>query len=261
MLTRIYIDNFRCFVNFEYRPERKHLLLGPNGSGKSSLFTAISYLKQFISGDENPFTEASRTRWQDRPVQVFEVEALLDGQKYEYRLQLETKHMSVVQEQLKVSGATVFDLETGILHFFPANGSPAATIPIETTRSTLHLWQLSNPHVGRFIGWMKSVRCFRIDEHPAVREASADREMQLPDDELDNLAGWYRYLVQTYPDENVRYLTSLRQALAGFQTLRFSSDEDGTRKLRADFAGPRNEKLTYGLSELSEGQWCSCACT
>jgi predicted ATPase len=256
MLTRIYIDNFRCFVNFEYRPERKHLLLGPNGSGKSSLFTAISYLKQFISGDENPFTEASRTRWEDRPAQLFEIEAHLDGQKYEYRLQLETKHMSVVQEQLKVSGATVFDLDTGILHFFPTNGSPATTIPIEATRSTLHLWQLSNPHVGRFIGWMKSVRCFRIDEHPSVREASADREMQLPDNELDNLAGWYRYLVQTYPDENVRYLTALRQALAGFQTLRFSSDEDGTRKLRADFAGPRKEKVTYGLSELSEGQWC-----
>ena len=28
MLKRIYIDNFRCFVNFEYKPERKQLLLG-----------------------------------------------------------------------------------------------------------------------------------------------------------------------------------------------------------------------------------------
>ena len=42
MLTRIYIDNFRCFVNFEYRPERKQLLLGANGSGKSSLFTRFA---------------------------------------------------------------------------------------------------------------------------------------------------------------------------------------------------------------------------
>ncbi len=85
MLTRIYIDNFRCFVNFEYRPESKQLLLGPNGSGKSSLFTAINYLKRFVKGDENPFTQASRTRWQDRPLQVFEIEALLEKQKYEYR--------------------------------------------------------------------------------------------------------------------------------------------------------------------------------
>ena len=48
MLKRLYIDNFRCFVNFEYKPERKQLLLGANGSGKSSLLDAIRLLKEFI---------------------------------------------------------------------------------------------------------------------------------------------------------------------------------------------------------------------
>jgi len=54
----------------------------------------------------------------------------------------------------------------------------------------------------------------------------------------------------------VRYVTSLREALAGFQTLRFSSDEDGTRRLRADFTGPKKGSVNYALSELSEGQRC-----
>ena len=48
MLTRIYIDNFRCFVNFEYKPDKKQLLLGAIGSGKSSLLDAVGYLKQFV---------------------------------------------------------------------------------------------------------------------------------------------------------------------------------------------------------------------
>ena len=61
MLTRIYIDNFRSFVNFGSRPEQKQLLLGPNGSGKSSLLEAIRYVKWFIEGDENPFTQSTRT--------------------------------------------------------------------------------------------------------------------------------------------------------------------------------------------------------
>ena len=38
MLKRIYIDNFRCFVNFELNLEKVSLLLGPNGSGKTSIF-------------------------------------------------------------------------------------------------------------------------------------------------------------------------------------------------------------------------------
>src|SRR5580658_863938 len=99
MLTRIYIDNFRCFVNFEYSPENKQLLLGANGSGKSSLLTAIRYIKRFVKGDENPFTQSTRTRWQDRPLQVFEIESLLDKQKYEYRVEIrfasETRQPSV----------------------------------------------------------------------------------------------------------------------------------------------------------------------
>jgi AAA15 family ATPase/GTPase len=41
MLTRLYIDNFRCFVDFEYRPGRTNLILGRNGSGKSSMLDAL----------------------------------------------------------------------------------------------------------------------------------------------------------------------------------------------------------------------------
>src|ERR1035438_8007604 len=99
MLTRIYIDNFRCFVNFEYRPEKKQLLLGANGSGKSSLLEAIRCVKSFIAGEENPFTQSTRTRWQDKPLQVIEVDALLDRKEYLYRGEIrfasETRQTSV----------------------------------------------------------------------------------------------------------------------------------------------------------------------
>ncbi len=82
----------------------------------------------------------------------------------------------------------------------------------------------------------------------------ADSEEQEPDDELENLAGWYRHLVQAQPDDNVKFLNSMRETLNGFQTLRFAADEDGTRKLWTDFSAPRKDSVTYSFSELSEGQ-------
>jgi predicted ATPase len=259
MLTRIHIDNFRCFVNFDYLPQRKQLLLGPNGSGKSSLLAAIHYLKQFVKGDENPFTQSTRTRWLDVPLQVLEIDARLDGRKYEYRVEIrfapETRQQSVSLERLTVSDTPVFELANGEIRFFP-NGDEKMAVPFRTTKSALHLSQLSNPKVQRFVEWVESLHCFRIDAYPSAMDESADKEEQEPDDELENFAGWYRHLVQAYPDDNVRFVNSMREVLNGFLNLRFASDEDGTRKLWADFGAPKKKRSSYAISELSEGQRC-----
>jgi len=259
MLTRIYIDNFRSFVNFEYRPESQQLLLGPNGTGKSSLLEAIRYLKLFVKGDSNKFTQSTRTRWQDRPLQVIELGASLDGTPFEYRVEVgfaaPAREPSVILERLQVSGATVFELADGQIRFFPSGGSSMA-VPLRTNRSALHLSLLSNSHVRRFVEWLDRVHCFRIDAYPGTMDEAADNEECEPDFELDNLAGWYRYLVGTYPDENVNFLASLRDCMDGFQTLRSSSEEDGVRKLRAEFLAPTGKRVSYSIAELSEGQRC-----
>jgi predicted ATPase len=260
MLTRLYIDNFLCFVNFDYRPETKQLMLGANGSGKSSLLTALRYLKWFVKGDGNRFTQSTRTRWQDMHLQVLELEALLDREKYEYRVEIrfspETREPSVQLERLKASGAPVFELANGEIHFFPNNSSQSTTVPLETSKSALHLSLLSNSRVRRFVEWMESIHCFDIDAYPEAMDESADKEDRDPDDELENLAEWYRHLVQAQPEENVKFLASMRETLTGFQALRFTSGEDGRRNLRADFTAPKIKTVNYAISELSQGQRC-----
>jgi hypothetical protein len=72
---------------------------------------------------------------------------------------------------------------------------------------------------------------------------AADNEEREPDFELNNLAGWYRSLVTTYPDENVKFLNSLKRCMDGFLTLKFSSQEDGVRKLRAEFTSPTKKRV------------------
>lgn len=257
MLTRIYIDNFRSFVNFEYRPQTKQLLLGPNGSGKSSLLEVIRYLKMFVRGDSNKFTQSTRTRWQDRPLQVIEIEANLDGKPFKYRVEIGfaavTREQSVNLERLKVSGTTVFELADGQIRFFPSDSSSMA-VPLQTNRSALHLSLLSNSDVRRFVEWLDRVHCFDIDAYPGQMGEVADSEEREPDFELDNLAGWYRFLVQSYPEENVKFIASLRECMDEFQALKFSSEEDGVRKLRAEFLAPTQKRVSYSISELSDGQ-------
>src|SRR5579862_5097294 len=92
MLTRLYIDNFRCFERFEYKPARKQLILGANGSGKSSLMDALVSLRQcLVEGDrvDQRFPLSQRTRWLTQCEQVFEIDATLHHGSYRYQLVIE----------------------------------------------------------------------------------------------------------------------------------------------------------------------------
>ena len=82
----------------------------------------------------------------------------------------------------------------------------------------------------------------------------ADSEEKYPDYEVENLAGWYLYLLGAFPDDNARFLTALRSCLNGFHALRFAPEDDGIRRLRAEFMGPTKKKERYSLSDLSDGQ-------
>jgi len=258
MLTRVYIDNFRCFVNFEYKPERKQLLLGANGSGKSSLLDALRYVKSFVAGDENRFTQSTRTRSQARPLEVIEIDALLERQEYRYRLEIqfdaETRQQSVNLERLEVAGVTSFELSNRQLRFFLDGGTEQTAAPPDNTRSALHLSRLSNQHVSRFMRWLDSVYCFQIDAYFDAMDDSADSAEDHPDFEMANLAGWYRYLLKTLPAENARFLGAMKDVFDGFQELRFYSSGGGVEQLRIVFSDPARQRVNYSLSELSDGQ-------
>ena len=259
MLKRLYIDNFRCFVNFEYKPERKQLLLGANGSGKSSLLDAILFVKWFIKGESNEFSHRTCTRWDPKPLQVFELEAELDGVTILYRLEIgyssEEQLPSVRLERLSVSGTPVFEFSKGEIHFLTANGGEVANLKWKTAESALRLAQMSNPHVGRFIDWLDTVHCFQIDPYPDVMEEIADTEDLLPEYDLSNLAPWYRHLLLVDPEGIAHFSAALRETLSGFQAFLITAERDGVRKLRADFL-VRGKKIEppLSLSELSEGQ-------
>jgi predicted ATPase len=145
-------------------------------------------------------------------------------------------------------------LAQGAIRFFPDDGKEAKTVPLQTAKSALHLSLLSNSHVRRFVEWINTIHCFRMDTYPDAMDEKADSEESRPNFEFGNLAGWYRYLVQADPEANVNYLKSMKTVLDGFQALRFSSEEDGVKKLRADFTSPNKKRVSYSLSELSEGQ-------
>ena len=89
MLTRLYCDNYKCLVNFEFRPGATQLLIGRNGAGKSTVFEVLELIRDFAArGDtcEDRLVGQTRTRWQDLPDQRFELDVKGTSGTYTYEL-------------------------------------------------------------------------------------------------------------------------------------------------------------------------------
>ena len=178
MLTRLYIDNFRCFVNFEYNPSRKELIFGPNGSGKSSLLDAVLFLRQIaVAGVQLDgfFILAQRTRWMNQKRVVHELQADLDG-RYVYRLVIEPSQEHsrplVASETVHFEGKPVFEFEDGKVHTYNDRFEQKVTYDFDPTRSALATLTRTedNATLTRFKQWISKLYCFRINPFAIDRQ-------------------------------------------------------------------------------------------
>jgi hypothetical protein len=94
MLQRLYIHNFRCLQNFEFKPgdASSALLIGKNGSGKSTLVQALKIFQAIGRGSNRvgQLLKASDFAWgrTDTPLRL-ELQTVLDGHVFAYTLALD----------------------------------------------------------------------------------------------------------------------------------------------------------------------------
>ncbi len=99
MIQRLYVNNYKCLVNFELRLQELSLLLGPSGVGKTAVLDIMFALRRLLSGearvmDADVFPTRTLTRWQNRDIQEFEIEVRLESDTFTYRLEVEHERAS-----------------------------------------------------------------------------------------------------------------------------------------------------------------------
>jgi predicted ATPase len=262
VLTRIYIDNFRCFVKFEHKPARRELLIGGNGTGKSSLVDALFYLRQIVVAEQD-FLERlflQRTRWLNQLGATFELEARLEEEVYIYRLVVgpwgEPPRPRVVEEVLLLEGKPIFEFQEGEVHLFNDQSVRNVVYPFDWARSALAtvVPRKENQKLTKFKRWLAGLLCFRINPFSILPRA--DGEHRAPNLDLSDLAAWYRHLVQVDPMHVDGLNTGLREVLSGFKFLRLEPYGENVRLLKAVFSAVGETDREFYFNELSEGQRC-----
>lgn len=261
MLTRIYIDNFKCFSNLELQFGSLQLLLGANGTGKSSVLEVIANLQTLLMGRAGSRVRRTHTRWENRTRQTFEIDVLRssDRSTFRYRIELESDQdrlkRKVAVESLIHNRDGIYKSANGEAELFL--GGAWQRVLVDDSVSGLPLLPEGNEALDWFRSFVSRMLVLRPSPISMGANPSKDEDGYLQADG-SNFVSWYRGLEpQQLFEDKQRLHDKLREALPGFESLRLLKMGEQERVLstmwRTD-PGAESAKYELGFGELSDGQ-------
>lgn len=253
MLTRLYVDNYRCLVDFEFKPKQVQLLLGVNGTGKSSVFDVLDALRRLVV-DGAPLEECighqSQTRWAIGAHQRFIVEFDQPGIHLRYTLVAHSGSF-VKEERLEQDGDTTMHLADGrLIQTATSDQSQATTIEFRKDRSALS--GVDSPSALLLRSALQGVLAIQIN--PWAMTSRSEHAASRPDRKMANLSDWFRHLAQQDPRRTGEILKKLAEVLPGLETIVAAEAGLDVRVVHARFRRPNGGHFDIRLSRLSEGQ-------
>lgn len=268
MLQRLYIHNFRCFENFDFKPGEASsvLLIGKNGTGKSTLARALRIF-QAIGRGSNRVGQLVKTEdfslgRVDVPMR-FELQVFLDGRVFHYSLALDLperfRELRVLEEQLRVDDTVLYSRNLAEVVLHKEGKQLEARFSMDWHLVALPVIQdpATNNSLGAFREWLS--RLVLLAPIPRRICGETQEETLEPDEDACNLADWLSGLLAQYPAAYTSLIQYLQQVMPDLQDFRFERAGRETKALLVRFSvGQAQHELDF--DELSDGEKCFFLC-
>jgi ABC-type lipoprotein export system ATPase subunit len=261
MLTRIFADNFRALVNFELRPARLSLLLGDNGSGKTTVLDVLGNLRDLIvlGSTSTELFSYTRTKWEMRDVQRFELEFQSGSATYHYVLEIQhpqgpQERPFIRSESVSFNGEPLYRYSEGEVHLYYDDDTEGPVFPFRSDQSFLtNIASARPPRMGRLGEFKEFVEgLWIVQPNPFHMDTVSKQDQSFLMRRGLNFASFFEHLNAERPDVRAALEEHLREAMPGFRNFLFK--RRGDVKLLMVAFGDEKHKAEYGLGELSEGQ-------
>jgi predicted ATPase len=264
MLKRLYVDNFRCLVDFELNFDSINLFLGDNGAGKSTVFDILGKLQLLItSGDavEDIFKQSDLTRWQDAEKQTFELEILGNNGIYKYQLELITEigtnHFEnyISSEKLWFNEDPLLDVDMEKLEIYSDDGRISYSSRYNFFQSILRF--LKSDDNNKKIIWFRERmnRLSLLKISPNLIKGESSQEDFILKGDLSNYVSWYRYIFADNQNKLTQLTESLQDILDEFIRFKLERISEKSVILKLIFKTEEpDQNIEYTFGELSDGQ-------
>ncbi|MDR0378617.1 MAG: AAA family ATPase [Candidatus Accumulibacter sp.] len=259
MFQRIYVSNFRCLVNFDFKlsDSPSVLLVGKNGTGKSTVRAALKIFQSIGHGITRVGRLVDRSdsfwgKW-DVPMR-FELEVALRSRVFRYALALEWpegfREARILEERLDVDGEPVFSRKQAEIVLPKSEGAEAQF------SMDWHVVALPLIHVdviGEFQDWLKKM--ILLSPVPEKMSGSSEREEQRVDENAANWADWLFRLLSHSPAayERMSKCVKQMQGMRDLESFRFVDAGLDTKLLKVRF-NKNTEKEELFFNSLSDGE-------
>lgn len=264
MITRLYVNNFRCLLAFEAQFEPFALLCGPNGAGKSSVFDALRLVRDLAIGESALGGDGTQdipnlefTAWNASTTQEFELSITAEGHEFEYLLHIEQvssdKKPRIVRERATCDKRELYDRNLEGVRFVKASGISSG-FPLDWRQAALGSIQAVGER--RDIGILQEAlaKLLILRPNPRAIEHESKSESQYPSLYLDNLLSWYRFSYQEQ-DWTDSLRESLQEVWPDFKSFRLVDVGRNVKALQLRFGGQSDRNTTnLYFDQLSDGE-------
>lgn len=263
MVTRLYVDNFRCLTNFELRLDETNVLLGPNGSGKTSVLDVLRRTQALVARGariEEAFPARDLSLTQVGRAQHVELDVQTDGGSYHYVLHVQhhrdRRRVRIGLEMLEHDGKPIFEFNGGSVQLYHDDYSKGPEYPFDRSRSGVGALNErdDNRKLTRF---RQAIADFVVASPcPPLFEPETRSEDEFLEPLMQNFVGWYRHAAQENMGAIAGLFEALGEALPGFDSISLTESGENTRALKVTFRGATDDGRLerYGFGQLSDGQ-------
>lgn len=261
MITRLFVNNFRCLDNFEIKfpPHEPAVILGKNGVGKSSLCDLLKMFQIIGFGENNvaSLLAENDSANKAKPVSV-EIDMEFSEKKLSYRLSLE--HLErpdawrVREESLSCDGVPAYTRDLAAVHVFrPRDRTSEFGINWFSVALPIIQENDSSDAIATMKDALSSIVVLK--PNPSLMVAESPKPDYHLNSDTSNFAAWLAGFMAESPHAYANMDAYLKQVFPDFDHFSYERIGPSSQRLWVTFKS-ENNSVAVPFSALSDGEKC-----